>query len=392
MVLLYTTAIRKLQTLKKRKRIIQGGTSAGKTFGIIPILIDIATREPHLEISIVAESIPHLRRGAYKDFEKIMKVTKRWCESRFNRSLFKYTFANGSYIEFFSVDQPDKLRGARRNILYVNEANNISYDAYRQLEIRTDGIIYLDFNPTSEFWCHTEMKDDEDAEWLILTYKDNEALSDTIVKEVEKAREKAKKDPYWANWWKVYGLGQLGSLQGAVIPTWNEIEDIPEEARLLGYGLDFGYNDPTAIVSLYKWNNSYIFDEVYYKSKVTNRDIAKVLKRSRALVVADCAEPKSIQDIRNQGVKIKASTKGKDSIMYGVNKLNENSILVTQRSSNLIKELRNYVYKTDKSGSSLNIPIDDWNHCIDAMRYIFVECVKPRRKKKRRKIVSFNWS
>lgn len=388
MSFVFTTAIKKLQSLSKRKRIIQGGTSAGKTFGIIPILIDMATKEANIEISIVSESIPHLRRGAYKDFEKVMKWTNRWFEQRYNRSLFKYTFANGSYIEFFSVDQPDKLRGARRNILYVNEANNITYDAYRQLEIRTDGIIFLDFNPTSEFWCHTEMKNDEDSEWLILTYKDNEALSDTIVKEIEKAREKSKKDEYWANWWKVYGLGQLGSLHGTVIPSWSEIEIVPKEARLLGYGLDFGYNDPTAIVALYKWNNSYIFDEVYYKSKVTNRDIAQVLKRSRALVVADCAEPKSIKDLRNYGIKIKASTKGKDSVMYGINKLNENSILVTKNSSNLIKELRNYVYKTDKSGASLNVPIDDWNHCIDAVRYIYVECMKPRRRKKR-KLYSF---
>ena len=171
-----TTAINKILKLKKRVKIIQGGTSAGKTFGILPILIDKATRTPRLEISIVAESIPHLRRGALKDFLNIMKWTNRFFDSRYNKSLLRYEFANGSYIEFFSADDSSKLRGARRDILYINECNNVAFNSYNELSIRTKSDIYLDFNPANEFWVHTELKDEVDSDFLILTYKDNEAL------------------------------------------------------------------------------------------------------------------------------------------------------------------------------------------------------------------------
>ena len=229
---IYTTAIKKLRKLKKRIRIVQGGTSAGKTFGIIPILIDKACKTELLEISIVSESVPHLRRGALKDFEKIMRSTNRWIDGHFNKSLLKYTFANGSFIEFFSVDQPDKLRGARRNILYINECNNVNFEAYQQLSIRTSHEVWLDFNPTHEFWAHTELLNDKDSEHLIITYKDNEALSDSIVAEIEKAEVKAKTSSYWSNWWKVYGLGQIGSLEGVIFNNWKQIDSIPEEAQI----------------------------------------------------------------------------------------------------------------------------------------------------------------
>lgn len=197
---IYTTAIDKLRKLKKRIKVIPGGTSAGKTYGIIPIAIDTAIKNNQEEISIVSESVPHLRRGAMKDFEKIMKSTNRWNEKSFSRTLLKYTFSNGSFIEFFGADQSDKLRGARRTRLYVNECNNLSFDTYQQLAIRTSKEIWLDFNPSNEFWAHTELSNDPDAEWLTLTYKNNEALSQSIVREIEKAKEKAKTSSYWDNW------------------------------------------------------------------------------------------------------------------------------------------------------------------------------------------------
>ena len=198
-----TTAIKKLYALRKRVKVIRGGTSAGKTFGIIPILIDKAIREPGLEISIVSESIPHLRRGALKDFLKIMMATNRYRDSQFNKSTLKYNFTNGSYIEFFSVDQPDKLRGARRNILYVNECNNVPFDSYYQLAIRTSGDIWLDYNPVSAFWVDKEVIHDNDVDFITLTYLDNEALPETIIREIESAKEKAKTSTYWTNWRKV---------------------------------------------------------------------------------------------------------------------------------------------------------------------------------------------
>lgn len=371
----YTTAIKKIRALTKRKKVIQGGTSAGKTFGILPILIDKAARTPMLEISVVSESIPHLRRGAMKDFLKIMKLTNRYVDAHWNRSLLTYTFANGSYIEFFSADMDDKLRGARRNILYVNEANNVTFEAYLQLSIRTNKEIYIDFNPTQEFWAHTEVVPQEDADFLILNYKDNEALDENIVKEIESAKEKAKTSSYWENWWKVYGLGQIGSLQGAVFNNWKQIDKIPEEAKLIGIGLDFGYtNDPTAIVEVYNWNGQRIINELCYRSGMLNTDIAKILP-SNVPIYADSSEPKSIEEIRRFGKTIRGVTKGKDSINYGIQVMQSQEYLVTSNSTNLIKELRGYIWDTDKSGTKLNKPIDYNNHGLDALRYHEMETI-----------------
>jgi len=371
----YTTAIKKIRSLTKRKKVIQGGTSAGKTFGILPILIDKAARTPMLEISVVSESIPHLRRGAMKDFLKIMKLTHRYVDAHWNRSLLTYTFANGSYIEFFSADMDDKLRGARRNILYVNEANNVTFEAYLQLSIRTNKEIYIDFNPTQEFWAHTEVVPQEDADFIILNYQDNEALDENIVKEIESAKEKAKTSSYWENWWKVYGLGEIGSLQGAVFNNWKQIDKIPEEAKLIGIGLDFGYtNDPTAIVEVYNWNGQRIINELCYRSGMLNTDIAKILP-SNVPIYADSSEPKSIDEIRRFGKTIRGVTKGKDSINYGIQVMQSQEYLVTSNSTNLIKELRGYIWDTDKSGTKLNKPIDYNNHGLDALRYHEMETI-----------------
>jgi phage terminase large subunit len=367
-----TSAIKKLYKLKKRKKVIQGGTSAGKTFGILPILIDKALRQPNLEISVVSESIPHLRRGALKDFLKIMLMTGRFKDYQFNKSTLKYTFSNGSYIEFFSIDQEDKLRGARRNVLYVNEANNVYFESYNQLAIRTSGDIWIDFNPTNSFWAHTELVGQEDVDYITLTYKDNEALPDTIIKDIEAAKVKAESSSYWSNWWNVYGLGQIGSLEGACIPDWKEINTLPEDARLLCMGMDFGYtNDPTTLIGLYKYNNSYIFDEIIYKKGLLNSDISNLLKSHdvKDIIYADSAEPKSIAELSSYGHLILPVKKGKDSIVYGINLINQNDIYVTSRSHNLIHELQNYIWMKDREGVKLNKPIDAFNHCIDAARY-----------------------
>jgi len=366
-----TTAIKKLHALKKRKKVIQGGTSAGKTFGILPILIDRCIRTPYLETSVVSESIPHLRRGAMKDFLKIMIETGRYRDAQWNRSALKYTFTNGSYIEFFSVEQPDKLRGARRNVLYCNEANNIPFEAYNQLAIRTSGDIWIDFNPTANFWAHKEVANQPDADFITLTYLDNEALPQTIVDDIEQAKEKAKTSEYWSNWWKVYGLGQVGSLEGVCIKEWQEIK-LPLEARLLCYGMDFGYsNDPTTLIALYKYNDAYIFDEIIYQKKLLNSDTSNLFKAHdiNAVVYADSAEPKSIAELRTLGHKVLPCTKGKDSIVYGINLINQNKIYVTSRSKNLIKELQSYTWMKDREGNTINKPIDAFNHCIDAARY-----------------------
>ena len=363
-----TTAINKILALKKRIKIIQGGTSAGKTFGILPILIDKAAKKGGLEISVVAESIPHLRRGALRDFLKVMKWTNRFVDERYNKSLLKYEFANGSFIEFFSADDSSKLRGARRDILYVNECNNVNFEAYNELSIRTKHEVYLDFNPANEFWVE-EIKEDKEADFIILTYKDNEALDEGIVDQIEKNRLKAETSTYWRNWWKVYGLGELGMLEGVVFSNWKQLDTIPKEARLVGIGLDFGYtNDPTSCIEIYKHNEKRILNEIVYQTGMLNSDIANKLPKD-VPVYADSAEPKSIADIQRYGITIKGVTKGRDSINYGIDVMQRENYLVTSNSTNLIKELRSYCWDTDKTGKRLNKPIDNYNHAIDAVRY-----------------------
>lgn len=373
-----TQALTKLRTLDSRVKIVRGGTSAGKTICILLILIDYAIRNQGKEISVVSESIPHLRRGAYKDFLNILKGLNRYKDSQLNKSTLKYTFSNGSYIEFFSTDQPDKLRGARRTDLYINECNNVPFDAYQQLVVRTSGNVWLDYNPAAIFWVDKELVGKEDTDFITLTYKDNDSLPDTIVKEIEKAKEKAKTSTYWANWWRVYGLGEVGSLEGVCIPDWKEIDKIPEEARIIGYGVDFGWNDPTVIIGCYKWNEAYIFDEVYYKSSTTLRDLSLFLRNNNITenLIADSAEPKSIETLRRDGHNIYPCTKGRDSVSFGINLINQNEIYVTSKSRNMKRELQGYIWAKDKEGNTLNKPTGEHPDCIDAARYILTDTLE----------------
>ena len=335
----------------------------------MPILIDKAIRYQNTEISIVAETIPHLRRGALKDFIKIMKWTNRYNDEQFNKSLLTYQFKNGSVIEFFSADDSSKLRGARRDILYINECNNVTFESYNELSIRTKKEVYLDFNPANEFWVHTELKDEPDADFIILTYKDNEALDKSIIDQIEKNREKASTSTYWNNWWRVYGLGEVGMLEGVIFSNWKTIDTIPKEAKLVGLGLDFGYtNDPTAIVEVYTYNGQRILNELCYQTGMLNSDIAKKLPK-HVPVYADSSEPKSIDEIRRYGITIKGVTKGKDSINYGIDVMQRQDYLVTSNSTNLIKELRSYCWDTDKTGIRLNKPAGGQDHMIDSIRY-----------------------
>lgn len=366
---LRTTSTNKILKLKKRVRIIQGGTSAAKTYGILSVLIARASAVHGLEVSVVAESIPHLRRGALKDFIKLMKWMNKWHENQFNKSLLTYQFLNGSTFEFFSADDSSKLRGARRDILYINECNNVTFESYNELSIRTKKAVYLDFNPANEFWVHTELKGETDSDFLILTYKDNEALDERIVKEIEKNRDKASTSAYWANWWRVYGLGEIGMLEGVIFSNWKIINTIPPEAKLVGIGLDFGYtNDPTAIIEVYNYNGQRIVNELKYQTGMLNSDIAKELPKN-VVVYADSSEPKSIDEIRRYGITIKGVTKGKDSINYGIDIMQQQEYLVTSQSTNLIKELRAYCWDQDKTGKQLNKPQGKQDHGIDALRY-----------------------
>jgi phage terminase large subunit len=371
----YTTAIDKIRKVKARKKIIQGGTSAGKTYAILAILIDKAARTPNTEISVVSESIPHLRRGCIKDFLKIMKETGRFNEANFNKTYLKYEFTNGSYIEFFSADDDSKMRGARRNILYINEANNVSFESYIQLAIRTSGEIYLDFNPVARFWAHTEIENEDDAELLIINYKDNEGLPQSIIDMLEQNRVKALTSSYWENWCRVYLDGLIGNLEGAVFPLWNEVDRIPEEAKLIGYGLDFGFtNDPSVLLGIYKMDDNIYVDEIIYQKGLSNSELASIAKDNGVFgeIYADAAEPKSISELRRYGLRILPAQKGKDSILFGISTLHEYNIFITSRSNNTKDEFGKYTWKKDGEGRYMNVPIDTFNHSIDALRYLAI--------------------
>lgn len=374
-----TTAINKILALKKRVKGIQGGTSAGKTFGILPVLINRAASTPGTEISVVAESIPHLKRGAVKDFKKIMLLTGRWYDKNYNRTDSKFEFPNGSFIEFFSADNDAKLRGARRDILYMNECNNMTFHAYTELAARTKKEVFLDWNPTAKFWFHNELEGDNDTDFIILTYKDNEACPQSAIDFINKAKEKADKSNFWANWYRVYGLGEVGSLDGVVFNNWQTIEGVPTDAKYLGSGMDFGYtNDPTTLIDCYRYNGKIILNEIIYRTGLLNNDIARIALQDglRRFVYADAAEPKSIEEIKRNGLIIKAAAKGKDSINYGISLLQEHEIEITKSSTNLIKEFRNYTWAKDRQGEKLNKPIDAFNHGIDAVRYFAVEVLR----------------
>ena len=374
-----TTAQAKIAKLKSRVRVVQGGTSSSKTYSILPTLIMYAIANPGAEISVVSESIPHLRRGAIRDFLKIMIAIGNSL-NQWNKSTLIYYFDNGSFIEFFSADQSDKLRGARRDILFVNEANNIDWESYHQMSVRTRKFIYIDYNPTQEFWAHTELIGRDGTDFVILTYKDNEALEPAIVKEIEAARDKAKDSPYWLNWWNVYGLGQTGSLQGVIFSNWTQCDKMPETWKWKAYGIDWGFtNDPTAVVEVCEFDGKLWINEILYEKGLTNADIADKLDGFRGQeFIADSAEPKSIEDIRRRGFRIRPCEKGRDSVRSGIDKLQQYQLMVTSNSVNLIKEFRGYTWATDRTGKETGEPIDNMNHAIDAVRYTAMEKLKAR--------------
>ncbi len=353
--------------MKKRIRIVQGGSSASKTISILLYLIALAQSDKKRTLtSICSESIPHLKRGAIRDFKNIMMEHQYWKDDNWNTTDSMYTFETGSQIEFFSTDNGDKLRGARRDRLFINECNNVSFEAFEQLEIRTAEFIYLDYNPSNEFWVQTELKGNRtDIDFIIITYKDNEALGDSIVQALEQRKNRK-------GWWQVYGLGLLGEVEGKIFKDWLIIDSVPHEAVLERYGLDFGYtNDPTTIVAIYRYNGGYILDEICFQKGLSNKQISDIIsnQETNALVIADSAEPKSIDELTTYGISVLGAEKGRDSIANGIQIVQMQRISVTKRSINIIKEYRNYLWQTDKNGKVLPIPEGGYDHTMDAIRY-----------------------
>lgn len=364
-----TTARKKVWQLTKRIRAVAGGTAASKTISILGWLIDYSQNKSNQNklSTVTSESYPHLEKGAMLDFESMMKDRGYWNDDRWNRTKHQYTFETGNVLEFAIFDTYNKAHGPRRDVLFINEGNNLSYNIVDQLITRTREIVWLDWNPSEEFWFYTEMLGRrDDIDFITLTYKDNEALDQVTIQEIESHKNNK-------NWWRVYGEGQLGEIESRIYTGWQLIDSIPFEARLERRGLDFGYsNDPTALVDIYYYNGGYILDEQVYQKGLSNKQIADLLQSlGYALVIADSAEPKSIDEIKSYGISIQGAVKGKDSVNQGIQFVKQQKISVTKRSVNLIKEYRNYLWETDKDGKIINIPIGIFNHCMDALRYGF---------------------
>ncbi len=366
-----TNATKQIFSLKKRIRAVAGGTAASKTISILIWLINYCqAKENNNKIAtVVSESYPHLEKGAMRDFENIMKDRGYWNDAQWNRTKHLYDFGKDNILEFASIDTYGKAHGPRRNVLFINEANNLHYNIVDQLITRTKEIIWLDWNPTTEFWFYQDMLPNrkEDIDFITLTYKDNEALDETTVKEIES---------HWNNkaWWTVYGLGQLGVLEGRIYKDWLVIKDIPHEARLERFGVDFGYsNDPTVIVAIYRYNDGFILDEVTYQKGLSNKTIADILlNQSRVLAIGDSAEPKSIDEIKSYGVNMIGASKGSGSVYQGIQYVQSQKISITERSIKSIKAYRNYMFITDKDGKIINDPDDtihEWSNSMDAIRY-----------------------
>ena len=374
-----TTATRKIAAMEKRIRGVQGGTGASKTVSIELLLINAAQADetPTLT-SIVSESLPHLKKGAIREFQRIMQAHRYWADSRWRETDHIYTFETGSQVEFFGADDADKLRGGRRDRLFLNEANNISLLAFDELEVRTKEYVYLDWNPVREFWFYTDVLGRrDDVDYIKLNFQDNEACPEEILRSIEQRRNRP-------GWYKVYGLGELGEIEGRIYTEWKILDEIPHEARLERRWLDFGYTaDPTAIGDVYYYNGGYILDEQLYQKGLSNRQIAEFLKNlPSVLTIADSAEPKSIDEIKSYGINIVPSIKGKDSVAQGIQTVQDQRISVTKRSIEILKEYRNYLWFMDKNGKTQN-----WedpmcaNHHMSGIRYAFASLIPTIRRK-----------
>jgi phage terminase large subunit len=368
--------------------IIRGGQGASKTISILELIIQ-SLISSEKEVSVLSSELSKMKRTVIRDYKKICKdwgVLKN--ETDFNKSESKHDYFNGSYLDFLGADTNDVGKGFRRDILYINEADKLEIDTAVQFISRSK-LTIIDYNPDCLFWGDDYINENN---LITLTFEDNEYLPQSEVDSILDYKTKGFHNPnlpfellfkdeniknkYWANKWKVYGLGMIGSLDGVVYSNWGEIDTIPEGARLLGYGLDFGYsNDPTAIIEVYKWNDKRILNEICYSRGLSNESISTKID-TRLPCFCDSAEPKSIDELKKFKVNALPVTKGADSINYGIQIMQKENYLVTSKSINLIDEFQKYTWAKDKkTGDALNKPIDKYNHAMDAVRYHEMESI-----------------
>ena len=358
-----------LSRSKKKIVVEQGGTRSGKTYNILLwIIFDYCNRETKKTITICRKTFPAVRGTVMRDFFDIIKGYGIYNEMYHSKSANEY-YLNGNRIEFISLDEPQKIRGRKRDLLFINEANELNYEDWQQLIFRTTEKVIIDYNPSDEFhWIYDQVLTRPDVEFYQTTYKDNPFLSNVIKEEIERLKTIDE------NYWKIYGLGERGQSR-SLIYSFTTTKNIPQEAKRVSFGLDFGFtNDPTCLIETFTLGDDMFVKEWIYRTGMTNQDIANEFKRlgldRRDEIFADSAEPKSIEEIHRMGWNIKPTFKG--SINIGIDMIRRYKLIVTEDSINTIKELRNYKFIEDKNGQLTNKPIDAYNHALDSLRYSIV--------------------
>lgn len=350
----------------------QGGTSSGKTYSTLQAIFTKSIQEPKIVTTVCGQDLPNLKVGAIRDSLNIIDSSSRLqlFIDQYNKTDQYIKFNNGSIIEFKSYKDAQDAKSGKRDYLFVNEANGILYDIYEQLSLRTSKQEFLDYNPSAQFWIHEKLIGLNSVQLFITDHRHNPFVSQTVRDKIEGLKHKDDE------LWKVYARGMTGKIEGLVFRNWTLCDEIPKDAKFIGNGLDFGFtNDPTADVDVFMQNGELWVDELLYETGLTNQDISGKLTslgvpKGRG-VIADSAEPKSIEEIRRMGWQIEPAQKGPDSINISISSLKNYRLNITKRSTNLRKELMNYKWKVDRTtGNPTNEPVDYFNHAIDALRYV----------------------
>lgn len=351
---------------------LQGSARSSKTYNVLIWLIVYCLNHPNTRLSIVRATLPAIKGSVLVDFKEILQRMGIYNERSLNKSELIYTFANGSWAEFFSTDSEQKLRGRKRDILFVNEANELGFIEWQQLKMRTTRLSIIDYNPSfsDEHWICETVNQDPRTFHSVTTYLDNPFLEQTVIDEIESLREKNQ------SLWQVYGLGQQAVIEGLVFKHFGICETIPPHVRHRFIGMDFGFtNDPTAICEVALDGDVLYIDEIAYRTQMLSSDIITTLRETapKMRIISESADPRLIQEIYRAGIDIHPVKKFPGSIEAGLAKMQEYRIIITKRSTNVAKELRNYTYRQDKDGRWLNVAIDCYNHAIDAVRYVVME-------------------
>ena len=361
-----TNVFHKAYGSKTRITCLQGGTRSSKTYSLCQLFIVKCLEETGKVFTICRKTLPALKGTAYRDVISILKELELYSEENHNKSELSYTL-NGNLIEFISIDQPQKIRGRKRNYLWLNEANEFDFESWNQLILRTTEKIYLDYNPSDPYsWIYEKVHTRDDCTFLQSTYQANPFLDEDTIAEIERLKDI---DP---DYWRVYGLGEIGTVQTMIFRNFNLVDDI--QGRLIGYGLDFGFtNSPTALVEVRQLDDSLYIRELLYEKRLTNTDLANKMKQlgvdRTSEIIGDSAEPKSIEEIYRQGFNIKPAKKGA-GIHLGIDIMRRYKLNITKDSLNAIKEFRGYKWATDKNGDVLNTPVKVNDHLVDAVRYL----------------------